>query len=79
MKPGAVEDSTSWPRKTDSSDMYHLPIEENINFDGPMPATRGESLPVMLCNRSDHKLKIPDEEFATECAEFAHILKMGPL
>lgn len=48
-------------------------------FDGPMPATRGLSMPVQLSVRDSRRQKVIDDEYAQECAAFADVLALGTL
>jgi len=48
-------------------------------FDGPMPATRGPSMPVQLQVRDSFRQKVIDEEYAHECSAFADVLALGTL
>lgn len=48
-------------------------------FDGPMPATRGPSMPVQLEVRDAFRQKIIDEEYESECSAFADVVALGTL
>ena len=55
-----------------------VPLGDDV-WDGPMPATRGESMPVNLTVRNEARRKLIESEHESECAEFADILALGTL
>ena len=55
-----------------------IPLGDDA-WDGPMPATRGELMPVNLTVRSEAKRKLIESEYENECADFADVLALGTL